>query len=64
MKMEKTAIGRSRSSGKERDKVCDDQTERGGRRREESGCRLHLVCMGEGVSTEVPICRIHLDETK
>jgi hypothetical protein len=67
MKMEKAAVGRAKNSGEEQDKcvMIRPRGEEGGRVGK-LGCHLHLVGMGEGVSTSlrVLVCQIHLDETK
>ena len=66
MKVEKAAVGRAKNSGEEQDKcvMIRPRGEEGGRGGK-LGCRLHLVGMGEGVSSlQVPVCQIHLDKTK
>jgi hypothetical protein len=59
MTAEDAAVRRSRKGGKERQETWNDLTESGGwwRRYEDdegvgkTGCRLHLVSMGEGIPT-------------
>jgi hypothetical protein len=68
MMIEKTTVGRARKGGKELNRTCGDQTERGRkmRRRGKAGYRLHLVSRGERVPTlfKYLFCRIHRDETR
>jgi len=63
---EKTIVGRARNSGRKRNKIYDNQIERGEMKRRK--VKLLSSSCGHGRkyfhSLQIPVCRIHLDKTK
>jgi len=63
MMVEKAAVGRARKARNERDRTRSDQTEgRSGEEEKGGGQAIVLISIGEAL--QIPVCRIHQDETK